>query len=193
MSQAPPPPIWMSYESPVGFSLSSSWYLISMIYFMYLYNFEKSSTYWFYLFCLIDVSENNDTSLTSDGDDDLTLKRASMVSNDISPRGWKNSLESLLDTEELPSSPDRCPEELISHKKVSSVDNLHLKPLASLPSTEVKTSSSSKASSLGSSKGMHIYNKMKGVVLKYNNIDYIQIHRYVINLGNYNITLRGKH
>ena len=86
-----------------------------------------------------------------------------MVSNDISPRGWKNSLESLLDTEELPSSPDRCQEELISHKKVSSVDNLHLKPLASLPSTEVKTSSSSKASSLGSSKGKQPVQMKKSV------------------------------
>ena len=137
-----------------------------MIYDMY-FKFREIWKYLSYLFCLIDVSENNDTSLTSDGDDDLTLKRASMVSNDISPRGWKNSLESLLDTEELPSSPDRCPEELISHKKVSAVDNLHLKPLASLPSTEVKTPSSSKASSLGSSKGIHICNKMKEVVNQY--------------------------
>ena len=86
-----------------------------------------------------------------------------MVSNDISPRGWKNSLESLLDTEELPSSPDRCQEELISRKKVSSVDNLHQKPYPSLPSTEVKTPSSSKASSLGSSKGIHPVQVKKSV------------------------------
>ena len=109
------------------------------------------------------MSENNDTSLTSDGDDDLTLKRASMVSNDISPRGWKNSLESLLDTEELPSSPERCPDELISHKKVSSVDNFHLKPMASLPSTEVKTPSSSEASSVGSSKGKQLVSMKESV------------------------------
>jgi hypothetical protein len=106
----------------------------------------------FVIICFTKVSETHDTSLTSDGDEELTLKRSSMVSSDMSTREWKNSLESLLDNEPIRTE-DQCPEERASRSKISSVDNLHLKPPASLPSSDGRTSLSSKASSLGSSKG----------------------------------------
>ena len=90
--------------------------------------------------------------MTSDGDEDLTLKRSSMVSSDLNTREWKNSLESLLDNEPI-TNEDQCPEELASRAKISSVDNLHLKPPTSLPSSDGRTPASSKTSSLGSTKG----------------------------------------
>ena len=97
-------------------------------------------------------SENNDTSLTSD--EDVTLKRASIVSSDLSPQVWKNSLESLLDNEAI-SSTSQTVEPLSPRNKISSVDNLHLKPpTSSLSSSDGRTPSSSKTSSLGSAKGI---------------------------------------
>ena len=96
-------------------------------------------------------SENNETSLTSD--EDVTLKRASIVSNDLSPQVWKNSLESLLDNGAI-SNASQSSEALNPRNKISSVDNLHLKPpTSSLSSTDGTIPSSSKTSSLGSAKG----------------------------------------
>ena len=88
-------------------------------------------------------------------DEDITLKRASIVSSDLSPQVWKNSLESLLDNETT-SNNSQPSETLNPRNKISSVDNLHLKPPASsLSSSDARTPSSSKASSLGSAKGKY--------------------------------------
>ena len=86
-------------------------------------------------------------------DEDVTLKRASIVSSDLSPQVWKNSLESLLDNETI-SNASQSSVALNPRNKISSVDNLNLKPpTSSLSSTDGRTPSSSKTSSLGSAKG----------------------------------------
>ena len=111
--------------------------------------------------------------MTSDGEDDLTLKRRNIESINLTTREWKNSLESLLDNEPIPNS-DHGPEELTSRAKLSSVDNLHMKPPASISLADGRTTSSSKTSSLGSSKGtlshFHLY-----IGHKFSKITYICI------------------
>lgn len=93
-------------------------------------------------------------SITSAGDEEITSKRASMVSCDLNTRAWKNSLESLLDNETMPNV-DQITRKVTPSTKISPSDNMHLKLPESSPSSEGRTPSSSKTSSLGSSQGKY--------------------------------------
>ena len=87
-------------------------------------------------------------SVTSAADGEITSKRASMVSENLNTRAWKNSLESLLDNEIVPNV-NKITEKATPSKKISLSDDLPLK----LPTSEERTPPSSKTSSLGSSQG----------------------------------------
>ena len=77
-----------------------------------------------------------------------------MVSCDLNTRAWKNSLESLLDNETMPNV-GQITGKTTPSTKISPSDNMHLKLPASSPSSEGRTPSSSKTSSLGSSQGKY--------------------------------------
>ena len=97
--------------------------------------------------------EVNGTSIISDGDIDEALKGDSMASCDLNNRAWKNnSLESLVNNENAPNVGQVARNSLLSPKDLPT-DTVHFKLPSSSTSEEERTASSSKTSSLGSTKG----------------------------------------